>query len=198
MDIIKLDQDLFVFINGFVGKSSFFDSLAKLMVNEYFVPTILSLILFAFWFYWDGKDKNLKQKSVLLGVLGVILGSIGIVSLINLLVQRARPFEVLETNLLFYRPTDPSFPSNSAVVAFALAYAIFIADRKIGLASLGLAAFYGFLRVFVGVHFPLDVIVGALIGIVSVVFVNLFGDFLTKILVLLQGLLKRLHLEEFS
>ncbi len=198
MDIVRLDQDLFVFVNGFVGKSSLFDSLAKLMVNEYFVPTILSLILFAFWFSWDGKDKDLKQKSVLLGVLGVGLGSLGIVSFLNMLVQRARPFEVLETNLLFYKPTDPSFPSNSAVVVFALAYAIFVANRKTGLASLVLATFYGFLRVFVGVHFPLDVIAGALIGIASVAFINLFGDFLTKLLLLSQGFLKRVQLEEFS
>lgn len=198
MDVIKLDQNLFLVTNGLVGQNELFDNLAKLMVNEYFIPTTLSLLLFAFWFYWDGNDKELKQRSVLLGVLGVVLGSMGVVSLINALVQRARPFEELGTSLLFYKPTDPSFPSNATVVAFALAYALFLADKKIGLAALLLAGFYGFLRIFVGVHFPLDVIVGAIIGILSVALVNFFDGFLNKILIILRSFLRKIHLEEFS
>lgn len=198
MNIIKLDQDAFLFINSFVGKSPFLDSLAKLLVNEYFVPTILSLILFAFWFFWQKNDKDSKQKSVLLGVLGVGLGSLVAVSVITMVIQRARPFDVLVVNLLFYRPTDPSFPSNATVVAFALATAIFLGDRKIGLAALALAGFYGLLRVFVGVHFPLDIVAGAFIGIMSIVIINLFDKILMQIVIFLRILLRRAHLVEFS
>ncbi len=197
MDIIKLDQDLFLLINSFVGKSPFFDSLAKLLVNEYFVPTTLSLILFALWFYWEKSDKDIRQKTVLLGVLGIALGN-SIVKVTAVFIQRTRPFEVLDTDLLFYRPTDPSFPSNAVVVAFVLATAIFLADKKIGLVALILSVFYGFSRIFVGVHFPLDVIGGAGVGVISVVIIKLFDKWLVEMVALLRNFLKRAHLEEFS
>lgn len=199
MAIIELDQQLFLFVNSFVGKSVIFDNLARLLVNEYFIPTLLSLIMFGLWFYWGNvNDKNLNQKSVVLAVLAIGLGSLIVVSVLNSFFERPRPFDVLDTNLLFYKPTDPSFPSNSAVVAFALAASIFVADRKLGFLALLTAAFYGFLRVFVGVHFPSDVLVGAIVGVLSVATINRFQNFLMKVVILLRHFLKAIKLEEFA
>lgn len=199
MVVIDLDQQLFLFVNGFVGQSFLFDNLARLLVNEYFIPTLLSLIIFGLWFYWDNaKDKNSNQKSVVLAVLAIGLGSLIIVTVLNSFFGRPRPFDVLDTNLLFYKPTDPSFPSNSAVVAFALASSIFVADRKLGFLALSIAAFYGFLRVFVGVHFPSDVVVGAIIGVLSVAIIGIFQNFLVKVVIILRRFLKAIKLEEFA
>ncbi|MEX0616348.1 MAG: phosphatase PAP2 family protein [Candidatus Woykebacteria bacterium] len=198
MDLSSVDRDLFIFINSFVGKSSSFDALAKPLVNEYFVPTVLSLIIFSMWFYWDKKDKDVKQKGVLISVLGVVVGSLLLVTIINMLFQRPRPFEDLDVNLLFYKPTDPSFPANSAVVAFALSTAVFLVDKKAGVAALLLSAFYGFLRVYVGVHFPSDVIAGALIGAGSTIFVSQFDKLLMEVVKILRTLLEALGLAEFS
>lgn len=62
-------------------------------------------------------------------------------------------------------PTDWSFPSNHAVIAFAAATALFFVRRSLGLlagvAALPMAAS----RVWVGVHYPHDVLAGALVGI---------------------------------
>ena len=197
MNLEEIDQNIFLFINSFVGKSEIIDSTAKLLVNEYFLPTILSIILFSFWFYWR-EDKDTKQRSVLLSVLSVTLGSMVLVSLINFFIQRPRPFDVLDVNLLFYKPTDPSFPSNATVVIFALALSIFSADKKIGLVALILALIYGFLRVFVGVHFPFDVLVGAFIGIASVVVLKKFDVYLMEVVRFVRKLLKVIYLKEFS
>ena len=197
MNLEEIDQNIFLFINSFVGKSEIIDSTAKLLVNEYFLPTILSIILFSFWFYWR-EDKDTKQRSVLLSVLSVTLGSMVLVSLINFFIQRPRPFDVLDVNLLFYKPTDPSFPSNATVVIFALALSIFSADKKIGLVALILASIYGFLRVFVGVHFPFDVLVGAFIGIASVVVLKKFDVYLMEVVRFVRKLLKVIYLKEFS
>lgn len=197
MNLEEIDQNIFLFINSFVGKSEITDSTAKLLVNEYFLPTILATILFSFWFYWR-EDRDTKQRSVLLSVLSVTLGSMVLVSLINFFIQRPRPFNVLDVNLLFYEPTDPSFPSNATVVIFALAFSIFSADKKIGVVALILASIYGFLRVFVGVHFPFDVLVGAFIGIVSVVVLKKFDVYLMEVVRFLRKLLKAIYLKEFS
>lgn len=199
MDLIEIDQKLFVAINSLANKNTLLDQIVKTMVNEYFITTALSLILFSLWF-WGKVDRDLKQKSVLLGVFGVIIGSIGVVSLVNFLVQRPRPFDLMPVNLLFYKPTDPSFPSNSAVVAFALAYAIYLGDKRLGLVALMLAGLYGFFRIYVGVHFPSDILAGAFIGIASVAVLNLkfFDRLHEKILNVLRNIFKSLRLEEFS
>ena len=69
--------------------------------------------------------------------------------------------------MLFYRPTDSSFPSNAAGVGFAVATAVFLRYRRIGLSLYALAFLWGFGRVYAGVHYPSDVIVGALIGVAA-------------------------------
>ncbi|MFC6595395.1 phosphatase PAP2 family protein [Kitasatospora paranensis] len=60
---------------------------------------------------------------------------------------------------------DWSFPSNHTVIAFAAATALWFAYRRLGTAALVAAALMGASRVWVGVHYPHDVVVGALVGI---------------------------------
>ena len=67
---------------------------------------------------------------------------------------------------LFYAPTDSSFPSNPAAAAFAIAFAVWAVNRRVGSLLLMAAALYGFARVYSGVHYPLDIIAGAAIALV--------------------------------
>ena len=134
----------------------------------------------------------------MISIIAIALASLVIVSLLNHFFDRLRPFEVLDTNLLFYKPTDPSFPSNSTVVAFSLAASVFLANKQVGIVAITLSAFYGVMRIFVGVHFPLDVLTGAIIGIVVVFFLNTFDVFLMRIVLVIRNILKMLNLEEFA
>ncbi|MET7747338.1 phosphatase PAP2 family protein [Micromonospora sp. NPDC005367] len=59
---------------------------------------------------------------------------------------------------------DWSFPSNHSTVAGALAVATLLLARRIGLVALPVAALAAFSRVFVGVHYPHDVVAGLLLG----------------------------------
>ncbi len=191
MNIISWDKNLFLFINNFTGEVPILDYVVKLVVNEYFVPVTLSLIILYIWF---------KKYKVIIGerrVLVIAAFSVGLVNIIiqiaNVFIIRARPFDTLDVNVLFYRPTDPSFPSNAAAVGFALAVSIFLVNKKLGVFSIILASFYGFSRVYAGVHFPGDVLAGAIIGIVSVLFVSYFKslvDLLTSKIEKIQSKLK--------
>jgi undecaprenyl-diphosphatase len=58
-----------------------------------------------------------------------------------------------------------SFPSGHATLSFALAFSIFLYDKKIGSLFLLLAFFVAMGRIFTGVHFPLDILVGGILGI---------------------------------
>ncbi|MCM0678010.1 phosphatase PAP2 family protein [Micromonospora phytophila] len=59
---------------------------------------------------------------------------------------------------------DWSFPSNHATIAGALAAATLLLSRRLGLVALPVAALAAFSRTFVGVHYPHDVVAGALLG----------------------------------
>ena len=69
-----------------------------------------------------------------------------------------------QSHLLVGRSTDPSFPSDHATGAFAIAVAIWLYDRTIGTVFLVIGVLVGFARVYVGVHYPGDVLGGAILG----------------------------------
>lgn len=80
-------------------------------------------------------------------------------------VGRDRPSAVYaEPETLLEAPTTPSFPSGHATVAFASAVTLAFAVPRLRWPLLGLAALVAFSRVWVGVHFPLDVVGGAVLG----------------------------------
>jgi membrane-associated phospholipid phosphatase len=62
------------------------------------------------------------------------------------------------------RSHDPSFPSDHASAAFAIAFAVFLFDRLVGSVFLAAAVLIGVGRVFIGAHYPADVLAGALVG----------------------------------
>ena len=163
--INSLDQELFYWIDGLAGKNLWLDRLMVSVVNDYAVPTILSLVLVFLWFGVEGHaQRETHQQAILAAILAVGLVN-AVVALLNFVYFRPRPFASLEVTLLFYRPSDPSFPSNPAATAFALASAIWLGNRKVGGALIGLGALYGFSRIYVGVCYPLDVVAGGLLGI---------------------------------
>ncbi|MGW7470439.1 phosphatase PAP2 family protein, partial [Streptomyces cyaneofuscatus] len=66
--------------------------------------------------------------------------------------------------VLIHGKTDYSFVSDHSTLAMALAVGIFVANRKFGFVALGLAVFAGVSRVYMGVHYPTDVIGGFALG----------------------------------
>jgi undecaprenyl-diphosphatase len=80
-------------------------------------------------------------------------------------VGEPRPFAVFPNALLLaHRSTDPSFASDHAVMAGAVAVGLFLVSRRLGAVALAAALLMGFARVYVGAHFPIDVLAGLLLG----------------------------------
>ncbi len=204
------DRALFHVINGLAGHFKPLDILVAGLADDYFMIISMCLVLVAMWFGTRSQEERARnQRTVLLAMASLGLAT-GLVALANLLFvqghflagsqlaalfNRPRPFVAEETlNLLFYRPTDPSFPSNLAAVAFGLALAVWLKNKKIGWWLLFMAAAACFARVYVGIHYPGDILGGLLFGALAVGLAGLFFWLFKPLLNFLLWLLTRLHL----
>ncbi len=159
-----MDLALFRWINGLAGRWPLPDELARLFANDYIVPTAIVALLVVGWFSGDAHWRRVVVHALLALLLANLL-----VKLCNLAWFRVRPFTYQEVNLLFYYPSDSSFPSNAAAAMWGMAWAIWLRQRDsaLGRGAVLLAALMGISRIWVGVHYPLDIVGGALLGIVA-------------------------------
>ncbi len=87
-------------------------------------------------------------------------------------VGRIRPFDAHDMEIIINKPLDYSFPSGHTAASYAAAYSLYMSDKKKGGKMLYVAALMGFSRIYLLVHYPTDVIAGALLGILSAISVN--------------------------
>jgi len=158
-----VDYSLYRAINGLTG-GWFADDLFKFLAND--LPGIvIALVALTFLVPWASARWERRSGAVL------ATASAALALLINQpighLVDRTRPYleHPASAHLLISRSHDPSFPSDHATGAFALAFGIWLYDRTIGTVMLVLAGVLAFSRVYVGTHYPGDVVGGALMGI---------------------------------
>lgn len=163
--LISLDQKLALLINGLSGHSAVLDEIAKGLANDYFLPVVFCLVLLALWFaFGDGAAREVNQKGVLGAVVALGIAN-GVVEGMNALFYRARPYMEIPVRTVLYQPLDSSLPSNAATVLFAVATAVWFRNRRVGGIMFILAAIEGLSRIYVGMHFPLDVVSGAVLGV---------------------------------
>jgi len=138
---------LFNAINRLAGTSSILDW-AGIIITTFGVPFLALLVLLT------------KKQTVVLKALVSFALATGIELGIKAILLIPMPgVTALAT------ATGPSFPSGHSANAFALAMTLYFYDKRIGIPALIFAAIIGISRIFVGAHWPSDVIVGAALGI---------------------------------
>ncbi len=153
-----MDFQILYFINEF-----HFEALDKIMVLITHMGTkgifwiLIGVILLLF------KKTRKCGLTVLIALLfSLIAGNI----LLKNIVARPRPCWIDETvNMLIAVPKDYSFPSGHTFASFAAAVSIFLYYKKAGAAAVVLAFLIGFSRLYLFVHFPTDVMAGAVLGV---------------------------------
>lgn len=101
--------------------------------------------------------------------LSLILDFIVVNLVLKNLVARTRPYDMLEELLLITkRPSDLSFPSGHAGACFAVASVLFLClPRRFGIPAMVVAVLISFSRLYVGAHYPTDVLGGMVIGCIT-------------------------------
>jgi undecaprenyl-diphosphatase len=180
----NIDANIVIWLNGFVGNVKAFDDFMRIVSSDYLMPLVFSLALLGLWFSGTTPAQRLKyQLTTLMGISALSIANI-VVWLFNITWDRPRPFVEHgdELNLLFYPPTDPSFPANPVAVGFAAATAAWTINRKFGIWMYAAAALFGFSRLYAGVFYPTDIIGGAIVGIAIYGFVTYLRRFLEPLI----------------
>ena len=109
------------------------------------------------------------RKTGYAAVLSLIFGVIVTNLLLKNIVARPRPFAEIEALIpLIAKPTDFSFPSGHTTASFAVALVMLrMLPKKIGIPAVVLAALVAFSRLYLGVHYPTDVLAGFVVALVG-------------------------------
>ncbi|MEU5714978.1 phosphatase PAP2 family protein [Streptomyces sp. NPDC020403] len=162
------DVSLLYDINGLAKAApAWFDRVME-FVGEYGI--MLGMVLVVLWCWWSVRRRGTTEDSVT-AVAGLVWAPLaaGIALIINIpirgFVERPRPFNDHQgLDVLVAGKEDFSFVSDHATMAMAIGVGLFVANRKFGLAAIALALLEGFCRVYMGVHYPTDVIGGFALG----------------------------------
>ena len=168
----SLDFYIFHQLNQFALKRLWLDTVFIFFAQyfEYILLCILLLFLVrSYKKYWP---------MVFLALFAALLARFGVTEIIRYLLPRFRPFVENSVNLLINYPVgEPSFPSGHASFYFALSTVVFLYLKKVYPPSkfwwgVGVGFFLAsFLisvsRIISGIHWPLDILIGCLVGIFS-------------------------------
>lgn len=163
--LLALDQKFLMWLNSLVKNWGFFNKLfAEWLI--YSVP----LVLLWLWFYSE-KTKKVAMRAF----LSVMVAWPFLALIIGKTINRPRPFELDKIQeLLFHRPSY-SFPSDHAAALFAIVASLWFSGyKRLSLFFLGLAVVICLSRVASGLHFPSDILAGAVLGLLSGWLVDLF------------------------
>ena len=158
---MNIDLYIFNLINGFSGKWPWLDSANIFLAKYLLYILVIALGLFAVL--------NLKKywKVVFVSLVAGVVARFIVGTIIRFLWFKERPFVVLHLIPLIDKdPSEASFPSGHMLFLFAISTVIYLYNKKIGWGFYIASAIIGIARIYVRVHWPVDIFMGAIIGII--------------------------------
>jgi undecaprenyl-diphosphatase len=156
-----MDYFVFHWLNNFAGQNSILDGFA-VFCSEYLQYLVVAVFVFFL-------VKNLKKylQMVFCAFCSIFLSRVVFTETIRYFFPKNRPFVSEQVNQLLQHSESASFPSGHAAFFFALATAVYFYNKKLGGFFFVSAFLISIARVFCGIHWPSDILAGALIGIFS-------------------------------
>lgn len=179
MNILQIDESWLISLNDFiVGKNPFLDKVL-IFFGVYFIYT-LPVILVLLWFL-----VKKEQKALAFSFAGMLLSWFAITkSIIPAIWFRERPdLDLIGAKEIFFHRPDYSFPSDHATALFAITFGLYLFGfKKAANWFLIYSIIICFARVVIGVHFPLDIVAGALSGLIGAIIIDIFQKPLERII----------------
>ncbi len=159
---MSLDIQLFYLLNNLAGQSPLFDAVIVFFAS-YLAYILVALFLVLVFFSQYPKREKLQIFWVT--VISTIIARFGVTELIRFFYHRPRPFSALDNVHQLLTNGEWSFPSGHATFFFAMATAIYLYNKKWGIFFFLATILITVSRVIAGIHYPSDIVSGALIGI---------------------------------
>lgn len=183
-----MNEKIFYYFFNFAHQSLLVDQLVIFLANGFSVLLMLSGVLYVMY-HNEGKFspiQNYEVFSIRMKEIFVFC-STGIfswftVSFLKTIFSTPRPYEILNINPLFTYGTMDSFPSGHAAVFGALAFGLLFLHRSAGSILFAILSLVVLLaRIVSGIHFPIDIVGGALVGfLIAYFFHRLFRPIIYK------------------
>ncbi len=155
------DLKLFYLFNNLAEQSRIFDTLVVFLA-EYFQYFLIAIFLILLFFSRYAKREKLRLFWVT--VISIIVARLGVTEFIRFFYQRPRPFVTYQVHRLLSE-NEWSFPSGHSAFFFAMATAIYLYNKKWGIGFFLAAVLMNISRIIAGVHYPSDILGGAVVGI---------------------------------
>ena len=167
---MDLNLILFQEINNLAFRNFFLDWTGIFFARYFeffFVGTLLSLLIF-----------NYRKLFLVLwyAFLSGVLSRLVLTETIRHLYYHPRPFDALQVNLLIPHESTASFPSGHAAFYFAIGFYLFFKNKKIGSYALISAFLISWARVYIGIHWPFDIVAGMIVGLISALVILKFEN----------------------
>lgn len=169
-----MDLKLFKLINRLSGRFSPMDQLMILISNRVRYAYLLIIVLMLF-------KKGFNKRIALEAGMSVAISFIAHF-FIHLFYFKPRPFMKRRVGILIPSKMNSSFPSKHTMLAFAASTTILMFHRTLGTIMMWMSALTGFSRIWVGHHYPSDIIGSAIVGSLTSVVARIisFNKFGTK------------------
>ncbi|ERI09277.1 undecaprenyl-diphosphatase [Aneurinibacillus aneurinilyticus] len=158
MTLLNFDYNLFQFINHLAAVYPSLNAVMRFFAQQGEYVFYAGII-----FYWFTRKE--QNRWMVIQSLTAACVALGISGLLGDFLYRDRPFVAHHVIQLIPHATNASFPSDHATGAFVIAASIWFCRKREGWAWLALALGVAFSRVWVGVHYPGDVLAGILLGV---------------------------------
>ena len=163
------DVEVLYDVNGLAKDAPGWVDHTMALVGEYGI--IAALLVLTLWGWWSARRRSADGETAATALAGLLWAPLaaGVALLVNIpvrgLVERPRPFvDHKGLDVLVDGKNDFSFVSDHATLTMALAVGLFMVHRRLGLAGIALAFLEGLCRVYMGVHYPTDVLGGLALG----------------------------------
>src|SRR3989338_5340239 len=154
---MSINENLFFYFNNFALINAWFDKLI-IFFAEYLGYLLVALFFGLLFLKRDWETK--KMEIFILTTLLIVLSRGFFTEIIRFFYHHPRPFVDHSVNQLIFNQTSFSFPSGHAAFYFALAFVVWVYDRRWGTIFIIGALLMGIARVASGVHYPFDILGG--------------------------------------